>query len=120
VRPDLALDALPADPDREVDPGEPGHPHRAARSIGKAGQALALEVADPFVRGLPADPGGLGCRTHLPVRLADAPTEQVPLVRVETRPRIDHHGAPFGCVISTTTSTVRGPSSVNNVSGKYS
>jgi len=51
--------------------------------------------------------------------LANALAEQLTLVRVETRLRIDHSGAPLGCVISTTTSTDGAPSSVNNVSGKY-
>jgi len=53
------------------------------------------------------------------VLLADALAGELTLVRVETRPNIDHEGAPLGDVFSTTTSTDGAPPSVNNVSGKY-
>ena len=87
-----------------------------------AARALAIVLgeaeaaADPLVNRLPAD-AGRARRDHGPARRADAVTGQL-LVRVETRPSIDHQGAPLGDVISTTTSTDGAPPSVNNVSGR--
>jgi len=119
VQADPARHALPADPDRKVDPGEPRHALRPARAVAQAARTFILETTDPLVHGLPADAGRARGGGHGPTLRTDAVTNQLALVRVEARPSIDHQGAPLGDVISTTTSTDGAPPSVNNVSGKY-
>jgi hypothetical protein len=92
---------------------------RTTRAVAQPTLAFSLEAADPLVEGLPTDPHRAGRGGHRPALRTDAMRGELALVRIETRPSIDHSGAHLGDVISTTTSTDGAPPSVNNVSGKY-